>query len=216
MSEGLDIEAIEARLNAATPGPWCAEMDADKKATARDWREVWAGSNAVVVADGYERHSAGETEAVYGVRIRAANADLIAHAPEDLRVLLAEVRRLAPSCPCGARNPEHANAVHDERCAYASALAEADRNAALLAQARAEVRRLTGERDEARAALQSAREALAPFAEMAEHLEHPESPDSTIIVMRRRRGHPERHIVLGAFRAARAVIDPAAVAGGGS
>jgi hypothetical protein len=90
----LDLDAIEARLNAATPGPWDSLMDSDTKAAARDWREVWGGPASVVVGDFYERRSGGETETVCGVRIRAANATLIANAPTDLRALVAEVRRL--------------------------------------------------------------------------------------------------------------------------
>lgn len=197
VSDELDIGAIEARLNAATPGPWTSEMDADKKATARDWREVWAGSNAVVVADGYERHSAGETETVYGVRIRAANAELIAHAPEDLRALLAEVRRL--------RSERDPDGVLDESIAACDILG-IDRTGDYdyLATLRAVVR----DRDEARAALQSARvDGARAMREVAS--------DAAGDVYDALNSEGDSEEAMGASRAAERIraLDPAAVVG---
>lgn len=63
---------------AATPGPWDDELDTDRKAERNNWREVYAGNRPVVVSDCYERHSAGETETVCGVRVSAPDAALIA------------------------------------------------------------------------------------------------------------------------------------------
>jgi hypothetical protein len=73
-----DLDAIEARLDAATPGPWHVEDDhatENQIWTERRWE---AGGGASVVDAG---------------GMGPADADLIAHAPNDLRALLAEVRR---------------------------------------------------------------------------------------------------------------------------
>lgn len=70
-----DIAAIEARLSAATPGPWFHDLQFLQVA-APDPR---GGSCRYITAEG------GPTD---------PDADLIAHAPADIAALLAEVRRL--------------------------------------------------------------------------------------------------------------------------
>lgn len=74
----LDLDAIEARLDAATPGPWGVLL-----AERIDGTSVWRiGSNAT-------------GEDVAAVRSgQPADADLIAHAPTDLAALVAEVKHL--------------------------------------------------------------------------------------------------------------------------
>lgn len=64
------LAAIQARLDAATSPPW------------------EAGSISVLASDGQTICRMGRTDA------EAENAELIAHAPTDLRDLLAEVERL--------------------------------------------------------------------------------------------------------------------------
>jgi hypothetical protein len=73
-----DLEAVEARLDAATPGPW--ECNGDGEA---------AGHTLTIY--GRDR---GRWVAHVPNRDLNNNADLIANAPADLRALLAEVRTL--------------------------------------------------------------------------------------------------------------------------
>lgn len=69
-----ELDVIEARLKAATPGPWVAPCGA----LGTDVRTLGGAS----VADDVKR---------------ADDADFIAHAPTDIAALLAEVRRLTPA-----------------------------------------------------------------------------------------------------------------------
>ena len=81
----LDLDAIEARLARATPGPWLVK-DQDPKQIHRGTVQVQEDGRGVeVIAECY----CGAYEG-HGLR----NADLIAHAPEDLAALLEEVRYL--------------------------------------------------------------------------------------------------------------------------
>lgn len=76
----LDVDAIEARANAATPGPW----------------KLWG---MTVMTD---RHGTGDVADCDDIAftadpdrgLRTFNADFIAHAREDIPALVAEVRRL--------------------------------------------------------------------------------------------------------------------------
>lgn len=73
------LQDIRARLDAATPGPWERWKDG-----MRVWSRVPPDAPfGVDVADVYASH---------------ATADLIAHAPEDIAWLLAEVERLQDRC----------------------------------------------------------------------------------------------------------------------
>ena len=68
----MDLESIKKRLTAATPGPW-----------------AWASAPAEGAAGGYV------LTAVTGDGPHASfDAEFIAHAPTDIRALLAEVKRL--------------------------------------------------------------------------------------------------------------------------
>lgn len=81
-----DLAAIEARLAAATPGPW--EMYDSNEGT--EYFPMWSVAN-----DDY--HNPREDGTAFGVSIECgekADADLIANAPTDLRRLLDEVKRL--------------------------------------------------------------------------------------------------------------------------
>lgn len=70
-----ELDAIEARLNAATPGPWVADPD-------RYSTPVTTMENCLICAPGHSR-----------------DAEFIAHAPKDIRLLLDEVRRLHKFTP---------------------------------------------------------------------------------------------------------------------
>lgn len=85
MSEKLDLEAIKARLAAATPGPWRAvEMTHyGEPGTGFGW--VAGGKQPCGAIMGEESGGAGMLE----------DAVFIAHAPEDIAALVAEVERLA-------------------------------------------------------------------------------------------------------------------------
>jgi hypothetical protein len=80
MSEPLDLEAIKARAEAATPGPW----------------KLWGMS---VQSD---RHGTGEVDYSQTIAqtldpdrgLRTFNAQFIAHAREDVPALVVEVERL--------------------------------------------------------------------------------------------------------------------------
>lgn len=73
-----ELQAIEARLAAATPGPWRGYGD-----------KVFALLPSGV---GFRDQVARVDEV--GAGCQDANADLIGHAPSDIAALLAEVRRL--------------------------------------------------------------------------------------------------------------------------
>lgn len=84
MATDIDIEAIEARLAAATPGEWKAgRMDTE----SYDGNGYGPYKNVYGGPDG-ETAARGE-----GPNCRA-NAAFIAHAPADIAALLAEVKRL--------------------------------------------------------------------------------------------------------------------------
>lgn len=78
MKPQLDTAAIEARLAAATPGPWTLRYDGW---TIRDSR----GNRQIA-------HTYGRDGSL--VEQQVNDADLIAHAPTDIRALLDEVERL--------------------------------------------------------------------------------------------------------------------------
>lgn len=73
----LDLEAIKARLKAATPGPWAFALD------VYGVRRVWTA----------EGQDVASTESDGGIprEQRSANGEFIAHAPADIAALVAEV-----------------------------------------------------------------------------------------------------------------------------
>ena len=72
----IDLEAIEARANAATPGPWY-NLD--------DW---------MIHTEPDFEHNGIPNSKVIGT-VKKADADFIAHSREDIPALLAEVERQA-------------------------------------------------------------------------------------------------------------------------
>lgn len=79
----LDLEAIKARADAATPGEWSAQ-DTDLDVHTEDSRSLIHLAE-VLLSD--EDTRANHPQAV-------ADAEFIAHAREDIPALLAEVHRL--------------------------------------------------------------------------------------------------------------------------
>lgn len=69
----LDIDLIEARANAATPGPWSEAWDGEIHAANEDWELV------MLVPEGDDR---------------PADCAFVANAREDVPALIAEVRQL--------------------------------------------------------------------------------------------------------------------------
>lgn len=81
-----DLEAIKARADGATPGPWCA------------WRN-WvrdADGNSAAHGDGYLRSQAIGVSDWWDQAQAERNAAFIAHAREDVPALLRAVERLLP------------------------------------------------------------------------------------------------------------------------
>ena len=76
----IDLEAIKARLSAATPGPWRRDGNHRAKVRGGDGDTL----TRVVPESSDEPWSPTDE----------ANADLIAHAPGDIAALVAEVERL--------------------------------------------------------------------------------------------------------------------------
>ena len=78
----LDLDAIKARLAAATPGPWWSDSG-----------DPLSTNMAVAVIGGWQVQA---SRPFVGDRVTPAkdDADLIAHAPTDLAALVAEVERL--------------------------------------------------------------------------------------------------------------------------
>lgn len=79
-NQQLDLDGIEARANAATPGPWCTDS----------W-EIYQGSEYEAGAEWIGETCRGRVE---GLAQDRADAAFVAAARTDVPALLAEVRRL--------------------------------------------------------------------------------------------------------------------------
>ena len=97
MNEGrkaLDLGAIEARVNAAVPGPWTNERHDYEGSNGPTFvRFVAAGPNYRVAED-----------------VTKEDGDFIAHAREDVPTLVAEVRRLRDALA----ESEKCNAIRED------------------------------------------------------------------------------------------------------
>ncbi|MDX8528687.1 hypothetical protein RFM68_29870 [Mesorhizobium sp. MSK_1335] len=76
----LELQEMEARVEAAQPGPWKSWVEG---------RDFLSGSNIIQTGDGVER---GEDIDLSGAIV--ADQDFIAAARQDVPRLIAEVRRL--------------------------------------------------------------------------------------------------------------------------
>ena len=92
MPDDIDMDAIEGRLTAATPGPWrCWNGFAVVGETARK-HDVMA-VNRIGPDDGVSGILGGWSEDG-DLYARRADAEFVAMAPTDIADLIAEVRRL--------------------------------------------------------------------------------------------------------------------------
>lgn len=85
-----ELDAIEARANAATPGPWNYGFLGDTRRPMVFYqfgqRALESLAGDVIICKG--KHAGGDS-----------NMDFIAHAREDIPALIAEVRRLMDERP---------------------------------------------------------------------------------------------------------------------
>lgn len=116
-----DIAAIEARVAAATPGPWRPQADTNRNGTpARSrWRGIYEpvpgqelGSRSCVMNASYKGM---EPDDIW-ISCAAADMDLIAHAPTDLARLLADRRELEARATAAEAALADAVARERERC----------------------------------------------------------------------------------------------------
>ncbi|QHO90274.1 hypothetical protein CWT12_01485 [Actinomyces sp. 432] len=85
-----DLDAIRARLNAATAGPWAPDLDG-YTVRAGSWPIAIVGTSLADLSVDYEDD---EVVVEHTTRSQAADMDLITHAPEDIQALLTEIDRL--------------------------------------------------------------------------------------------------------------------------
>ena len=79
----LDLEPIKERLAAATPGPWRVWHDPDPSKAGTAVETAWCYGDIE-----------GDTELITDYLPTGADAEMIAHAPEDIAALVAEVEQL--------------------------------------------------------------------------------------------------------------------------
>ena len=88
----LDIEAIKARLAAATPGPWDIGTATDCSGDTAILAEI--RGETTVIAECFAELVGKDGVVAKNSQRCLATATLIAHAPTDIAALLAEVERL--------------------------------------------------------------------------------------------------------------------------
>ena len=96
----MDLQAIEARLAAATPGPWKAQ-DFVAAPTEDAGSAVVKQGNGGLVA--YALRSGAVEHEWYDKPQCDADAEFLAHAPDDIRALLDEVKAVREAV---ARHPD--------------------------------------------------------------------------------------------------------------
>jgi hypothetical protein len=93
----LDLDAVEARCNAATPGPWtpCAHWRKDHCGCGKHPGYIWSGDGEQCVAQmGCQPDDAGQAYPEPDEAHSRANARFIAAARSDVPAIVREVRRL--------------------------------------------------------------------------------------------------------------------------
>lgn len=131
-----ELAAIEARANAATPGPWNWDVYQNDNFDGKNPLELWAPHALSMSATQDASISIGVTTQQ---EVDDADVEFIAHARQDVPALIAEVRRLrmevailspplkaeAPSghvvIVCGGRGYTDVNHVYTELDAYHAA-----------------------------------------------------------------------------------------------
>ena len=100
MTEPLDLDPIRTRLEAASPGPWRWEDWGDPPVD-HERNAYTLASDELVGSDllaGLTKAICTAAEAT-SMWKNPADADLIAHAPNDIAALIAEVERLRGQTP---------------------------------------------------------------------------------------------------------------------
>lgn len=85
-----DLDAIRARLDAATRGPWAPDLDG-YTVRAGSWPIAIVGTSLADLSVDYE---ADEVVIEHTTSSQVADLALITHTPEDIQALLAEIDRL--------------------------------------------------------------------------------------------------------------------------
>lgn len=85
----LDLDEIEQRANAATPGPWRIVRDQTDGFYGEEAYDIHAGDGSTVAQGGTLEDGGPSVGACYH-----EDAEFIAHAREDIPALIAEVKRL--------------------------------------------------------------------------------------------------------------------------
>ena len=88
----MDLQAIEARLAAATPGPW--EAQPFESAPREDAGSPIVGGKSGIGLIAYTLRSGAVDDVWFNKPQCEADAEFIAHAPADIRALIDEVGRL--------------------------------------------------------------------------------------------------------------------------
>ena len=101
------LPSIEARLEAATPGPWHIEHMQHSDGRS----EIW-------VQPEDEHAWSFDCNTYQPSDIDRANADFIAHAPEDIRRLVEEVKRLRAEVSSLEDEREETVAYYERRIPY--------------------------------------------------------------------------------------------------
>ena len=96
----MDLQAIEARLAAATPGPWKTQDFVDAPPEDAGSAVVKRGNGGLVA---YALRSGAVKHEWYDKPQCDADAEFIAHAPEDIRALIDVVKAVIDAV---ARHPD--------------------------------------------------------------------------------------------------------------
>ncbi len=94
MMSQSDLDAIEARLATATPGPWSDSQEQVLYRAPGDVLVTWlsGADGSRVLKSWFEPGSYGTLR--HGITMKEAYLLFLRHAPTDIAALLAEVKRL--------------------------------------------------------------------------------------------------------------------------
>lgn len=87
----IDLDAIRARVDAATPGPWRVVQEHGRDIADEGYSRIW------IQAEAGEQHDIADLiddDSANGSPLADENAEFIAHARQDITDLLAEVDQL--------------------------------------------------------------------------------------------------------------------------
>ena len=123
------LDAVQARCDRATPGPWTSHK-AKQADNVGGYDYGIADAGQRIIAEAYQRVGFATAPGGYEDRPAEANGRLIAHARTDLPTLVQLVRKLSHelsrvTCSCGPAGSIDAT-DHDEFCPFREILARAD------------------------------------------------------------------------------------------